>query len=472
MRRLDLRARLLAGIGCVALLQLVVALVVVSATRSQLMDQIDARLQVSQSPDRELTFSADELRRPEPPVVGAAAGNYPERLGDTFEGEFADGTLRVFFAPNSTGVELSPPTIDAETARLAAIDPVTVDAIDGDVRYRVSSRLGATGHYFITGIPLTGIDDTVGRLTWVIAAAAAAVTLVLALVALWVLRLGIAPIKRMTTTAGAIAAGDWSERVADTDRQTEAGQLGAALNSMMGRIEASFEERVRAEEQLRQFIADASHELRTPVSTIRGYAELYRSGGLEEPEDLADAMRRTEQESERMSRLIGDMLNLARLDQQPTLTPTSIDLVQLVSDAAADAQATQPDRPIEVDIANAPIHVSGDADLLRQVLANLVGNALVHTDLEVPILLRVDSADGRAVIEVTDRGPGMEPEVAARVTERFFRADASRSRNRGGSGLGLAIVESAIEVHDGSLTIESAVGVGTTFRIELPLARG
>ncbi|MEZ5375074.1 MAG: ATP-binding protein [Acidimicrobiales bacterium] len=471
MRHLDLRTRLLAGIGLVALLQVVVGAIVVSATRSQLIDQIDARLAVAQAPDRNdvgggFDRSLDHHDTPD------AGGNQPrpyERLGDTYTGELlTDGTLWTFFAPNSTGVELPAPSVDPDVAADATKAPVTVSAVEGSTSYRVSATLARSGDYFITAIPLDGVDATVARVTAVVAATVAAVVLVLVLVALWVLRLGIAPIKRMTATAGAIAAGDLSERVADTDERTEAGQLGAALNTMLGRIEESFDERVRAEERLRQFIADASHELRTPVATIRGYAELYRSGGLGERDDLDDAMRRTEQESLRMSRLIGDMLNLARLDQHPTLNARPVDVAALVADAGRDAQATQPDRTIDVDVSDTPLMVRGDEDLLRQVLANLVGNALVHTDHSDPVHLSARRVDGIVRVQVRDEGPGMTPEVASRITERFYRADVSRSRNRGGSGLGLAIADAAVIAHDGRLRVESAPGVGTTFTIELP----
>lgn len=465
MRRLDLRTRLLAGIGLIAVLQIVVALIVIASTRNQLVDQIDARLAVAQSPERDAPNGG---RRAPPPNINEPGGDN-ERLGDTYAGELlTDGTLVTFFAPNTTGEDLPAPAVDAVLADAAVSEPITVDAVEGDTQYRMSATQVPTGEFFITAIPLDAVDSTVARVTTVVATTAAAIIVGLGLVALWVLRLGIAPIKRMTATAGAIAAGDLSERVTDTDERTEAGQLGAALNTMLGRIEASFDERVRAEEKLRQFIADASHELRTPVATIRGYAELYRSGGLPSGDDLDDAMRRTEQESLRMSRLIGDMLNLARLDQHPVLTTKPVDMATLVADAAADAQATHPDRPIRLDIAAKPAMVVGDEDLLRQVLANLVGNALVHTDPGVTIELSLHDLTDSICVEVSDEGPGMSPEVAAKVTERFYRADESRSRHRGGSGLGLAIADAAIIAHNGALSVKSMPGAGTTLRIELP----
>jgi two-component system OmpR family sensor kinase len=248
---------------------------------------------------------------------------------------------------------------------------------------------------------------------------------------------------------------------------TESGELAVALNQMLGRIETAVDERARSEDRLRRFVADASHELRTPVTSIRGYAELYRIGGLDDPDALADAMRRTEEEAARMGRLINDMLALARLDEQRALAREPVDLSRLVRDAAADARASAPARTITVQAAK-PNVVIGDDDPLRQVIANIVSNALVHTDS--PVHLRSADDGGRAVVEVTDEGDGMPPEILERVTERFFRADPSRSRQRGGSGLGLAIVDAAMAAHGGAIDITSTPGHGTTIRLSFPPA--
>jgi two-component system OmpR family sensor kinase len=220
---------------------------------------------------------------------------------------------------------------------------------------------------------------------------------------------------------------------------------------------------------LRRFIADASHELRTPITTIRGYAELYRTGGLDDGDELREAMRRTEQESTRMGGLIDDLLQLARLDQGRSLLQEPVDLAAVVADAARDARAVAPGRVVSCD-AGEPLVVTGDGDRLRQVVANLVGNALVHTEAGTAIALRATRRGDRATVEVADEGEGMAPATAARAFERFFRADASRSRHHGGSGLGLAIVEAVVAAHGGSVSLDSAPGRGTTVRIDLPLA--
>ncbi|HEX8804856.1 MAG TPA: HAMP domain-containing sensor histidine kinase, partial [Acidimicrobiales bacterium] len=336
----------------------------------------------------------------------------------------------------------------------------------------------ATGDVFVVALPLADVDAAVDRLVAVEAAATLAILGVLGLVGWWVVHLGIRPLKQMTATASAIADGDLSRRVPEVAPRTEAGELGAALNRMLGRIERAFDARSRSEERLRRFVADASHELRTPVTTIRGYAELYQAGGLADEAELAEAMRRTGQEAVRMGNLVDDMLLLARLDQGRPLESTPVDLADLVADAARDAGAVAPDRAVTAR-ADGPLVVLGDSDRLRQVLANLVGNALVHTPPGTPVEVRARRApapsapvDGPdvAVVEVVDHGQGMPPEAAERAFERFYRADRSRARHRGGSGLGLAIVDAIATAHGGTVALDSGEGTGTTVRITLPLA--
>jgi two-component system OmpR family sensor kinase len=286
-----------------------------------------------------------------------------------------------------------------------------------------------------------------------------------------VLRLGIRPIKRMTAAAEQIAAGDRSHRVPELAPSTEAGQLGVALNRMLDAMDDSFARQAASEDRLRRFVADASHELRTPVTTIRGYAELYRIGGLPAGEPLDEAMRRTEQEAVRMARLVDDLLTLAKLDQGRPLERRPVDLGALVADAARDARAVDGARSITTSLpATGTAIVEGDEDRLRQVIANVVGNALVHTPPGTPIELRVDTSDDRAAMRVVDHGPGMPADVAARVTQRFYRADPSRARHRGGSGLGMSIADAAVSAHGGSISIDSTEGVGTTVVVSLPRA--
>lgn len=451
--------------GIVAALQVLIAFVLISGTRDHLIDQVDNRLAIAMPLDR-----APRLN-PRPPQPPDDNGDRPqaERLGDTYEGLLlADGSLVTFFAPNSTGAELAAPKIDLDRAEEAAGLPITVEAQEGDFDYRLTVIGTEDGSFFITAIPLDGVDSTMSRLTAVVVFTVVLISLALALVTWWVLRLGIAPIKRMTGSAEAIADGDLSQRLSDVDQRTEAGRLGHALNTMLGQIETSFAERTRAEDRLRQFIADASHELRTPATTIRGYAELYQAGGLTDQAQLDDAMRRTEQESQRMSRLITDMLNLAKLDRDPTLKTRPVNLASIALDTAADAEVTHPTRTISATVPDSPLLVEGDEDLLRQALANIVGNAIVHTDPPASVTVTLRRSGTDVVVKVIDDGEGMAPDVVSRITERFYRADPARSRHQGGSGLGLAIADTIIEAHHGNITIDSAPGVGTTITVSFP----
>jgi two-component system OmpR family sensor kinase len=247
------------------------------------------------------------------------------------------------------------------------------------------------------------------------------------------------------------------------------GRLARTLNAMLDRLQAAFEERRASEARLRRFVADASHELQTPLTSVRGYAELFRRGAARDPDDLDMAMARIEAEATRMGVLVDDLLTLARLDQGRELRREPVDLVPLARDLVHDARVVDPGRPIDLE-ADGSVVVAGDDPALRQVLGNLIANARVHTPPGTPVTVRVRARDAMAVVEVADRGPGLAPEHAERVFERFFRADPSRARASGGTGLGLSIVAAVAEAHGGSAEVDSAPGRGATFRIVLPLA--
>ncbi|HEU4839869.1 MAG TPA: HAMP domain-containing sensor histidine kinase, partial [Ilumatobacteraceae bacterium] len=356
--------------------------------------------------------------------------------------------------------------------RARSSDPFTAGSVDSDVRYRVRAAADeVTGGFELTALPLTDVDDTVGQLVLAEVLATTLIVALLAAVGWWVLRLGIRPIKQMTDAAQQIAAGDRSHRVPELAPSTEAGQLGGALNHMLDELDRSFAQQAASEDRLRRFVADASHELRTPVTTIRGYAELYRIGGLPPGDGLDEAMRRTEQEAVRMARLVDDLLTLAKLDQGRPLERRPVDLAVLAADAARDAGAVGGGRRITTELpASGHAVVDGDEDRLRQVIANVVGNALVHTPPGTPIELRIESSGDRARLAVIDHGPGMPADVAARVTQRFYRADPARARHKGGSGLGMSIADAAVAAHGGAITIDSVEGAGTTVTVTLPLA--
>ena len=454
---MSLRARLLVGIGFVALVLVVVAFVVPRITRAYLVDQVDAQL--------EQAVTSGRLYHGGPP--GPPDGGPPSSL---YVG-VVDGTgLDTVYMPNVFAEDPPVPKVSAGHVRAASRDgrPFTVESTSSSLDYRLIARTdGGSGEVVVVGLPLDDVDSAVERLVTVEVVATLAIFVILGLVTWWVMRLGVRPIKQMTRTATAIAGGDLGHALGEVADGTEAGELGTALNTMLGRIETAFDERTASEARLRQFVADASHELRTPVTTIRGYAELYRTGGLDDPDELSSAMRRTEQESVRMGALVDDLLHLARLDQGTPLEHEPVDLGALATDAVNDARATDPDRPITASVAGAVI-VAGDDRRLRQVVGNLVGNARVHTSPDTPIEVRVRRERDRVVLEVEDHGAGMSEAVAARAFERFYRADPARSRHRGGSGLGLAIVESTVTAHDGTVSLTSIAGQGTTVRVELP----
>jgi signal transduction histidine kinase len=290
----------------------------------------------------------------------------------------------------------------------------------------------------------------------------------LALLALggrWLISRGLAPLDRMASTADVITSrGDLTARMPDPGDHAEAGRLAAAINTMLDRIQQAFSARWASEQKVRQFAADASHELRTPLTTIRGYAELYRQGALG-PDRLPNAMRRIEQEADRMSSLVAELLELARLDRNSSLDLTDTDMAELVRDAVADAKAVEPARPVNATTPPRLIVVA-DEPRIRQVLANLLGNVREHTTPGTPVAVRLARAGQGALLEVTDAGQGMSDEAAARAFDRFYRG--GHNGNGHGSGLGLSIVQAIATAHGGHAMLKSAAGAGTSVQFWIP----
>ena len=326
-------------------------------------------------------------------------------------------------------------------------------------------------------LPLTGVDNAVQH-TLGLTAAVGIITLASAFViATWTVTRAFRPLRRVEKTAAAIAAGDLSQRVDAEAPGTELGRLSSSLNAMLAHIEVAFQARMASEARMRRFVSDASHELRTPLVTIRGFSELYRHGALGTEEDVATAMGRIESEAKRMGTMVEDLLTLARLDEQRPLQLKPVDLLPLAHDALVDAQAAAPERAVRLVGLDdggrpAPAPTLGDEARLRQVVGNLVGNALRYTPagspLEIAVGTRTVGPREAAVLEFRDHGPGIAPEDAAKVFERFYRADSSRTRDTGGTGLGLAIVAAIVGSHGGSVRHEETPGGGATFVIELP----
>ena len=325
--------------------------------------------------------------------------------------------------------------------------------------------------------PLRDTVRTVEQATASILVAGTLATMVMSLVGYVITTRAFKPLSDVERTAAKIAGGDLSSRVPKYPMETEVGSLSESLNVMLSRIESAFKAQQVSEEKMRRFIQDASHELRTPLVTIRGYSELYRHGGIPDGEPLSQAMGRIESEAKRMTQLVEDLLTLARLDEERPLESQEVDLLILAHDAVADARVSAPDRKISlVGLDGAPpvsAPTRGDEAKLRQVLVNLMTNAMRYTPEGSPIEVAVGSRpviEGRdtVVLAIVDHGPGIKPEDAKRIFERFYRGDESRDRETGGTGLGLAIVAAIAKQHDGSVVISDTPGGGATLELRLP----
>ncbi|MFB6723066.1 sensor histidine kinase [Kribbella sp. NPDC056345] len=357
---------------------------------------------------------------------------------------------------------------------------VELPAADGSGRWRAVARptTGWEGTV-IAAAPLAEADATIARLRWSSVISGAALLVLLTVAGWFALGRGLRPLRRIEHTAAAIASGDLTQRVPQlAPAGTEIGQLSAALNGMLGQLERAFADRAASEARMRNFVSDVSHELRTPLFSIKGTTELYQMGGLREPAEIDEAMRRVNQEAARLTALTEDLLLLAQLDEAPQgqLERAPMDLRTLANDARHDLRALDPSRPVELtgpggDGPPGPAPVDADESRLRQVVTNLIGNVAAHTPSGTPVNIGVGTVDGRAVLEVADQGPGLTAEQAGRVFDRFYRADRSRARSGGvNAGLGLAIARSIARAHDGDVVLETALGEGACFRLILPVA--
>ena len=390
--------------------------------------------------------------------------------------------------------------VDEVNAHLAV--PYTVRSTDGKYLWRVLVLRLDDDSVLHVGQRMTGVEGATTRMIWVDVLVGVGVLIALASLGAAIVRQSLIPLLEIERTAARIAAGDLTQRVIDPENEpiapptTELGRLSRALNAMLAQIEAAFIARaqseaaarqaaeaaqlsegraVRSEAKMRQFVADASHELRTPLTTIRGFAELYRQGAVKDPADVANLVRRIEDEAARMGLLVEDLLLLARLDRERPLTLAPVELPVLAIDAVQAAEATAPERSIILEIRDEPerLVAYGDDGRLRQVIGNLMTNALVHTPPDAAITLRLYALpDARAVVEISDDGPGLTEEQRARVFERFYRADEARTRHtereKTGTGLGLAIVAAIVAAHEGTVDVLSEPGHGAIFRVTLP----
>jgi two-component system, OmpR family, sensor kinase len=435
-------------------------IMVTSILRHSLVSRIDQTLT-----EASRSWAQAPRRQSAPPYEGPDPGRPPSKF--YVRGIGTDGTP--FTAINDRNAE---PALPPDNN--VGPNPTTLASVNGsDIQWRAVSVRGPHG-LITVAIDLSDVQHTVRSLVWLQFGIGVAVLIVVGIAGFAVVHRSLRPLTEVEQTAAAIAAGQLDRRVPERDPRTEVGRLSLALNGMLTQIqqavassESSAEKARGSEDRMRRFITDASHELRTPLTTIRGFAELYRQGAAR---DVAMLLSRIESEASRMGLLVDDLLLLARLDVQRPLEYLRVDLLALVSDAVHDAQAIDPKRTITMEVLDGPgtPEVLGDEPRLRQVLSNLVVNALQHTPSSADVVIRVGTAGDDAVLEVRDWGPGMSQEDASRVFERFYRTDSSRARASGGTGLGLSIVNSLVHAHGGVVTVTTAPGEGCCFRVTLP----
>lgn len=359
-------------------------------------------------------------------------------------------------------------------------EPVTVSSTKAGSPWRAimipmaPNASGTPTALMTIALPLADVQHTIRNMADYVATASIVIIVIGTAAGTYLVRRALSPLREIEYTAGKIAAGDLTQRVAPAPPSTEVGSLALSLNTMLSQVEHSFAAREESERKIKRFVSDASHELRTPLAAISGYCELYAMGGV--PADrTSDVMGRIQSESTRMSSLVEDLLTLARLDEGRPLDIIDVDLMKLLDNATFDLQALDPERTVQIvplsGRAKAPatLLVRADRDRLQQVFTNLIGNIIRYTPNSTPVELAAGRTDSAAVIEFRDHGPGIDQEDRSRVFERFYRAESSRARSLGGSGLGLAIVSGILQAHRGQVSLSKTSGGGLTVHIELPL---
>lgn len=381
----------------------------------------------------------------------------------------------VWIAPDGTVVAARPSGFADDPDPLPDVSdlspgpgPMTIPAVDGSLEYRAVAQEIRDGSTLVRAYPLDGVADATSALIRTLTIGGLIVLFIGAVATYWMVRRSMRPVDHMVDTAEAIAGGDLTQRVDELSPNTELGRLSTSINAMLVTIEESVESEREGQERLRQFVGDASHELRTPITAISGYAQLHRQGGLTDPEAATKAWSRIESESSRMRSLTEDLLTLTRLGQSQPLNIERVDLVRVCHDAAADHRAIDPTRPVSVE-GPETLFIEVDRNRLHQVVSNLLANARVHTPPGTTIAIDAAIEGDRATFSVDDDGPGIPDDAREHVFDRFYRADASRSRKSGGSGLGLAIVQAIVTAHHGEVSAEESVSGGARLVVKIPL---
>ena len=470
-----LTARLV--VTAVALVAVVGILVAASATfamRSYLTDQLDGKVRDAlERTDRELRGVPDG-----PGDIGGPSGKLPGTLTALVPASKSSDTVGVILTEELGQTQLPQKAV-------AGLRNVQTDEAGHSVRvsgtdYRVMLKKDSAGNTLVVGLPTADIDDTLNSmLRWF-----ALLTLLGVGVAgvggTFLVRRQMRPLYAVAETAREVSTQDLSTgetaietRVPDdlTDEQSEVGQVGSALNTLLDHIDDALAARHKSEQQVRQFVADASHELRTPLATIHGYAELSRRQltgvGPEDAAALLLALGKVETEADRMSDLVADLLLLARLDSGRPLAREDVDVTRLLLEAVADARVVAPDHKWQLALPDEPVTVVGDDARLHQVITNLLSNARSHTPAGTTVTVAAATRGDEVRIEVHDNGPGLPADLGDEVFDRFTRGDSSRTRASGGAGLGLSLVSAIAAAHDGSAAVRSKPG-DTTFTVTLP----
>ncbi len=472
--RWSLQRRLVLGI---LVLLAVVSVIVGGASalilRANLLDRLDKQVVASLG----FTANFDGTQGGSPPGATGDQGGQ-RRFGSLLLASDGSTTSGAAILEDGVSVKLSSAQQRALLA-LAGPDrtPQTIDLGGSLGSYRVASSTRSDGIRVIVGQSLAEVNTTSNSLLLIFGLITLAALLAAAIAGTAVVRVALRPLGRVAATATRVselelAKGEVSlaDRVpeADTDPNTEVGQVGAALNRLLGHVEGALVARQVSEDKVRQFVADASHELRTPLASIRGYSELTRRGGYELPEDVVRSLGRIESESIRMTSLVEDLLLLARLDAGRELMLGEVDLTALVADAVSDAHAASSEHDWQLQTPDGAVLVTGDRGRLHQVVANLLANARTHTPAGARVTTELSVDGGDALVSVTDNGPGISSGLLPVLFERFARGDGSRSRATGSTGLGLAIVSAVVEAHAGSVTVSSEPG-DTRFVVRIPL---
>jgi two-component system OmpR family sensor kinase len=474
-RRWSLQTRLIAIVVGLATLMVVAVGVAISAIIGQVMQD---NLTATVSQTAQDTGSA-LLRLQLGPVAGTvdaaavlAAG--PRQPGVALVVRSADGEVSGAYAAADGAIRvLSDEQIVGMSASGSSPDVQTVE-VPGLGEYRMTAYQ-AGSFVAVVGLPVSEVESTLAQIASTVAIVTVTGLVAIGVVLAVVIRQSLRPLREVADTAARVSALPLAEgavriteRVPDAelDEVTEIGRVGTALNTLLDHVDASLEARRRNEERMRRFVADASHELRTPLASIRGYSELtLRNPDLDETTQTA--LARIQAQSLRMGALVDDLLLLARLEEGQELVSGTVDMVALAVDATADARAAGPEHVWVLRPPADPVTVVGDETRLHQVFANLLANARTHTPAGTTVTIEVARDGDGARVTVHDDGPGIDPDVAEELFERFARADRSRARGTGGTGLGLAIARAIVHAHGGAIRVTSRPG-DTTFTVILP----